>query len=275
MKKLVISADDYAQHVAIDDGILSLIEMGRITAASCLVLSPRWTEAAGRITPDIRSKADIGLHLDFTQFPQYMRMPLPILIMRSLLRSLPRKVIRASIMTQLNYFEDAMGTPPDYIDGHQHVHQLPQIRDELVSILHQRYGTAAPWLRIARPPVAQGLKAAIIRLLGARSLGYLAKKNGLKHSQLLLGIYGFKGDTSNYREYMSDWLQIANKTGKSCVLMCHPGMENAPVLQDLGDPIYEARLIEHRIFSNDAFPALLSRHQIMLVRGRDLLTTGQ
>src|SRR5437867_7212260 len=128
MTPLIISADDYAQSAAIDAGILALIQQQRLTATSCLTLSPRWAEAAKLITGEIRSKADIGLHLDFTQYEQPLRNSLPKLIVRTMARSLPRKAICASIETQLNHFEDALGTAPDYIDGHQHVHQLPQIR---------------------------------------------------------------------------------------------------------------------------------------------------
>ena len=57
---LIISADDYAQGPAIDHGILDLIRMGRLTATSCLSLSPRWREAATAITSEIRQQADIG-----------------------------------------------------------------------------------------------------------------------------------------------------------------------------------------------------------------------
>ncbi|MDP3303450.1 MAG: ChbG/HpnK family deacetylase, partial [Methylotenera sp.] len=46
MKSLIVCADDYAQSPAIDAGIIQLIQQNRISAASCMVLSPRWAEAA-------------------------------------------------------------------------------------------------------------------------------------------------------------------------------------------------------------------------------------
>src|SRR5450830_178369 len=170
MKPIIISADDFAQSAAIDTAIIALIQQQRLSATSCLTLSPRWTEAAKLITPEIRKLADIGLHLDFTQFAQIARKPLGILIIRSLLRSLSRKAIAANIHQQLDQFEQVLGTAPDYIDGHQHVHQLPQIRDVLLEIIVKRYGTKLPWIRIAAPPLQFGFKGQVIRLLGSDAL---------------------------------------------------------------------------------------------------------
>ena len=65
---LIICADDFAQSEAIDNGIIKLIEINRLSAVSCMTLSPRWHKAAKKLTPNIRKKASIGLHLDFTHF---------------------------------------------------------------------------------------------------------------------------------------------------------------------------------------------------------------
>lgn len=64
--KLILCADDFGQSEAIDQAIIKLIKMGRLSATSCMTLSPRWNEAAKQITPYIRKKASIGLHLDLT-----------------------------------------------------------------------------------------------------------------------------------------------------------------------------------------------------------------
>lgn len=270
MRPLIISADDYAQTTAIDRGILALVEQGRLTAFSCLVLSPRWPEAAKQVIPDIRSKADVGLHLDFTQYPQVTRSRLPLLIIKSLARSLPRKAIRASIITQLNHFEDALGTPPDYIDGHQHVHQLPQIRDELVDVMSHRYRHNMPWLRIARPPASDGLKAGIIGALGGTALARLARKHGIRHTRYLLGVYGFTGNASDYGEKLANWLSVAARQKVPCALMCHPALEDGVTADNLQDPIYQARLNEYHIFSNDALPGLMDKYQVRPGRGDTL-----
>ena len=61
MRRLILNADDYAMDEGVDQAILTLIARGTVTAAGAMVLSPRWTEAAGKIQ---QLNADCGLHLD-------------------------------------------------------------------------------------------------------------------------------------------------------------------------------------------------------------------
>jgi chitin disaccharide deacetylase len=262
---LVISADDYAYHPAVDDGILALIRQGRLTATSCMVMSPRWTEAAQAITSDIRDKADIGLHLDFTEFGEPVRYPLSGLILRTFLHGLSTSAIRQNIHLQLNRFEQALGTRPDYIDGHQHVHQLPQIRGILLEVLRERYAQQGPWLRISNPPPADGLKGHIIRGLGAQALRRRATMQGLKCSSLLLGVYDFNDHTTPFIDRLRVCLQQAQDASGLPVLMCHPSLPDSTA--PAGDPIARARGVEFNALASLEFEALLSEHAITLVRG--------
>src|SRR5450830_910560 len=273
MKPIIISADDFAQSAAIDTAIIALIQQQRLSATSCLTLSPRWQEAAKLITPEIRQLADIGLHLDFTQFAKTARKPLATLIIRSLLRSLSRKTITANIDQQLDEYELALGSPPDYIDGHQHVHQLPQIRDVLLEAIIKRYGTVLPWIRIAAPPMQFGFKGQIIRLLGASALKKKAQAFGIKHSTQLLGVYGFDGDTEDYQARFQDWLEYAQyaSTDQCIALMCHPAVEPSNKQYDIDDPILHARIREYSFFTSNNFSSLLAQHQLLPSRGKQLL----
>jgi len=265
MHPLVISADDYAYHQAVDDGILSLIRQGRLTATSCMVMSPRWPEAAKALTSDIRQKADIGLHLDFTEFGEPVCQPLSRLILRSFLHSLSAEAIRQNIKGQLARFEEALGTRPDYIDGHQHVHQLPQIRQALLDILKQRYGQHGPWIRISNPPPADGLKGHIIRSLGAQALKRHAIKQGLHCSSRLLGVYDFNDNAMPYIERLRICLQQAQKTDGMPVLMCHPALPDSAA--PASDPIALARGAEFIALASPDFAARLNAFAITPVRG--------
>lgn len=277
MTSLIISADDYAQSAAIDNGIIALIQQGRITAASCLTLSPRWFCAAKQLDEEVRACADIGLHLDFTQYPQHVQYPLTKLIMKAVTRSLPTKLIYQSIQTQLDRFEDALGVPPDYIDGHQHVHQLPQIREALLEVVCQRYPSQQPWIRIAKPPLTDGIKGMIIRALGANALATKATQSGLRHNQFLLGVYAFDGDIDGYFASLDRWLKLASGRHVE-VLMCHPAMIEATnpgeSLSTAGsapeDAIYAARLREYEVLASHEFLSLLAKYGITLVRGSSL-----
>lgn len=273
MNPIIISADDFAQSAAIDTAIIALIQQKRLSATSCLTLSPRWLEAAKLITPKIRQLADIGLHLDFTQFAQTARKPLGVLIVRSLMRSLSKKVITANIHQQLDQYELALGTAPDYVDGHQHVHQLPQIRDALLETGIKRYGTQLPWIRIAAPPVQFGFKGQVIRLLGSAALKKKAKALGLKHTTQLLGVYGFDGNISDYRENFEHWLNYAQHASPNqrIALMCHPAIDSAAKKSDIDDPILNARIREYDFFTSKDFSELLAQHQLSPSRGTNFL----
>jgi chitin disaccharide deacetylase len=268
---LVISADDYAYHQAVDDGILELIRQGRLTATSCMVMSPRWPEAAKALTLDIRQKADIGLHLDFTEFGAPVRQPLSRLILRTFLHSLSAHAIRQNIQAQLDRIEEALGTSPDYIDGHQHVHQLPQIRQALLEIIQQRYGQHGPWLRISNPPSADGLKGHIIRALGAQALQRDATQQGLHCSSRLLGVYDFNDTAMPYLDRLRICLQQAQDAGGMPVLMCHPALPDGKA--PASDPIAHARGAEFSALGGADFAALLRQFAISPLRGSAYLST--
>jgi predicted glycoside hydrolase/deacetylase ChbG (UPF0249 family) len=273
MKPIIISADDFAQSAAIDEGIIALILQKRLSAMSCLTSSPRWLEAARLITPEIRQAADIGVHLDFTQFAKSSRKTLGILILRSLLRTLSQKEIASNIHHQLDQYELALRTPPDYIDGHQHIHQLPQIRDSLLEIILKRYSTQLPWIRIAAPPLRFGFKGKIIGLLGSSALRKKANVLGFKYTSQLLGVYNFEGNTEDYRERFENWMHYANHASpqERIALMCHPAIVSYAQPSDIDDPISNARIREYTFFANDNIAKILGQNDLFLTRGSSSL----
>ena len=61
-------------------------------------------------------------------------------------------LLRTEIAAQLDTFTQALGRAPAYIDGHQHVHQLPVVRTLLLEEIARRYPAAALWLRSTQSP---------------------------------------------------------------------------------------------------------------------------
>lgn len=269
MKPLIISADDFAQSPAIDGGILDLIKKGRLTATSCLTMSPHWPAAAKNLTPEIRAQANIGLHLDFTLFGQPLRLSLPAVMLKALGRQLPASAIRESIRMQLTAFEHALGTPPDYIDGHQHVHQLPQIRDELIAEVSARYQTNKPWIRISKPMPPQNFKAKVIDWSGADRLKQLCTRAGLRTTDSLAGIYDYTPHAPDYLSLMESWCKQVADADYNVALMCHPALKGNTADQG-DDPIYPNRVQEYAALNSDAFLKLLQQYGIRLVRGDEL-----
>lgn len=263
MRTVFVTADDYGYNAAVDDAILALAEAGRLAGAGCMTRAPGWRAAAARIPPppatpggdaedglsqDSRGVCGWGLHLDLTEFSPQRRALWP-LIGASLARRLDPAALRAEIAAQCALFEDATGRAPDYVDGHQHVHQLPQVREALVEVLAARYAGRLPWLRISGARVGDGAKALFIAALGADELERLATAAGIDCMPRLLGAYGFDGDAESYRRRLGDWLARA---ADGHALMVHPATGALP-----GDPIGPARVREYGVLM-DHLPGLMA-----------------
>jgi predicted glycoside hydrolase/deacetylase ChbG (UPF0249 family) len=146
------------------------------------------------------------------------------------------------LIAQLDAFETHFGCPPDFIDGHQHVHQLPLIREQLLERIARRYPTHALWLRSTQTArhltVDRGkrLKARIIACLGARTMRRLADAQGLPMNRHLLGVYGFSASPEEYRQLLMSWFVGA---ADGDLLMCHPASAI-----EAADPIGQQRMRE-------------------------------
>lgn len=256
MKTVFLTADDYGYSPAVDEAVLALIDAGRLSGTGCMTRAPGWPAAAARIGTRHRS-AGFGLHLDFTEFSPQRRRLWP-LIGASLARRLDAACLRDEIAAQCALFEDATGRAPDYVDGHQHVHQLPQIRDALIEVLAIRYAGRLPWIRVSGAKRGDGFKPRFIAALGAAALARLAGAAGCRITPRLLGAYGFDADAAGYRARLERWFAAANDGD---AIMCHPATRALA-----GDPIGGARVVEQQVLGATGFDALPSGAGIRIGR---------
>lgn len=262
-RRIAICADDFGMSAGIDEGILELARLGRLSAVSCLVQGPTLSEHVSSLA---LLPVDIGLHLNFTE--AFARgqfcFSLPRLISACYLRQLPRFLVTATIDCQLDAFETHFGCPPDFIDGHQHVHQLPLIREQLLERIARRYPTHALWLRSTQTArhltVDRGkrLKARIIACLGARTMRRLADAQGLPMNRHLLGVYGFSASPEEYRQLLMSWFVGA---ADGDLLMCHPASAI-----EAGDLIGQQRMRELSVLADSRFPAWIEQHRLTISR---------
>lgn len=266
-RRVCVCVDDYGLHSGIDGAALRLANMHRVHAISCLVGGKSWGVSSRSLRQLNPGGIDIGLHLDFTETPLFCdsRRLLPELIVASYLRLLDRRLIRAEIRAQLDAFEQAMGHGPAFVDGHQHVHQLPIVRSELLAELQTRRGEAPPWIRSTRAPRAgrtaattssERFKPKVIEGLGARCLAAEASRWCYPQNRHLLGVYDFQGGRSRYRELLAGWLLSASEGD---LLMCHPSLATCDV-----DPLIDARQAEFDVLSSAGFDADLRAAEVQL-----------
>ena len=253
MKRIAVCIDDYGLHRAVDDAVLDLVERGRVTATSCMVGAPAWQADAPRLKPLFDGgQVDAGLHIDFTEYPinASMRKPLNAWMLGSIFRRIDLGALRTEIRAQLDRFEQTMGRPPSHVDGHQHVHQFPVVRDVLIDELVHRYPAGQrPWLRSTKGASRWRFKGRVIEAMGAGPLARLASARGFRQNGTLLGVYDFGGGPQRFHTLLRQWL-TAGADGD--LLMGHVATGNVP-----GDEIAAARVDEYQVFMHDDFDRLV------------------
>jgi hypothetical protein len=163
------------------------------------------------------------------------------------------------IATQVQAFVMAFGRPPDFIDGHQHVHLFPQVRDAALKVAAQ----AAPdaWVRqCGRPGSARRLKDRKELLLDVLSVGFRrkARQLGVATNPAFAGAYDF-GGKAGYASLFPRFLAGLPDGG---LVMCHPGFVDAE-LKRL-DPLTDQREREFAYFNSAEFPKLLAESGVAL-----------
>jgi predicted glycoside hydrolase/deacetylase ChbG (UPF0249 family) len=267
---ICVCADDYGLDPGVNEGIARLAESGRLQAVSAMVGAPAFRNGVAALARLGERDIDIGLHFDLTQFPlRESASGLGRIIAASLTGRISPDRVGTEFRAQLDAFESALGRPPDFVDGHQHVHQLPGIADIVVAELARR--GIRPWLRCSRPKRSTGAgnfdpKSQVIDLLGRRRTSRLAAAAGLRQNQWLLGVYGFGVDADRYRDLLRSWLGAA---GTGDLLMCHPALGTDPA-----DPIRAARRQEFEVLSGDAWPITIAQREVTLRRMTAILADG-
>lgn len=260
-KRIVLCADDFGMNQAINDGIVALATMGRLSATSCLVQGPEFASGL----PALQATGlQTGLHLNFTESmgqPGFYR-PVSRLIVQSMLRRLDTQQLHTQICTQLDLYEQAFGKAPAFIDGHQHVHQFAQLRSVLLRELTQRYPHDKPGLRNTQPgrlsgvPVSQQFKAHVIGVLGARCFTAMARQRGFAMNRAFLGVYDFLGGRHAYAPLLHAWLKTAQDGD---MIMCHPATQTVA-----NDSLGAQRMAEFQVLASSDMGLWMQQHGVRL-----------
>lgn len=274
-RPIVLCADDYGLAPGVDEGILELLAAGRLSATSCMTSLSRWPAAAERLRPWL-DRIDVGLHLTLTD--QEPAGPAPHLAPAGRLPSLgtlarallsdpgARAEAAEQLARQLEAFERALGRPPDFIDGHQHVHAFPFVRSAVVEAA-QRIGRTRPvYLRSLREPWPAILrrggerrKALVLAAMGA-GLHRRAIRAGVPVNDSFRGVTRFEPGPS-VRE---DFRRFFAGGGARPLVMCHPGRVDGEL--ERRDPLTRRREDELAYFASPGFLDDLAEAGVHLAR---------
>jgi len=253
---VAVCADDVGLVDGIAETVTVLAAAGGLNAASCVTTAPGWRSAAA-VLRIARAPVALGLHFNLSEgapLTSELRATWPTfpglgrLLAGAALGALPAAAIAVEFRAQADAFADALGRAPEFIDGHQHVHALPGVRDAVLDAICS--WPVAPAVRntahVCGP--AASLKRRVIAASGGRALERALVARGVAHNAVLLGAYDFT--TTDYRSLVQRWLATAPREGG--LLFCHPG----PATGD--DPIGEARRREADYLGSAAFAADLA-----------------
>jgi predicted glycoside hydrolase/deacetylase ChbG (UPF0249 family) len=267
-RRIWLCADDYGLSPGVNAAIRDLLERGRINATSVMTVTPAFTREEISSLVAIKAKQPamaIGLHFTFTAPFEPLTggdafQGIGRTLQAAMLRQLDRNKIADEMRAQLEAFQNAFGSSPDFVDGHQHVQTFPQIRDAVVEAVAETLPQA--WLRQCGrlTPLAQRLADRKGMLLDVLSTGLrrIARRNGVGFNPGFAGSYAFTPN-ADYAALFPHFLRHLPERG---VLMCHPGFVDE-TLKRL-DPLTELREREHGFFVSDAFPQILAEHYVTL-----------
>ena len=216
--RVIVHADDFGLHPALNDGIEQAHREGLVTSASLMPLGPAYYDAVGRMKtlPEL----DLGLHFTLVGVPGSPP-TLGAFLARYGRDGLPAREIAASLRRQLDAVH---GLPISHLDSHQHLHTLPGIM-RVVCPIAAEYGIRAIRLPLDGPPRAplspgRRAQAAALAVMARLSRRYIAA-SGLRTSDHFFGM-AVSGHLT--APILADYLRNAQEGLTEIV--CHPGADN-------------------------------------------------
>ncbi|HLX14371.1 MAG TPA: ChbG/HpnK family deacetylase [Bradyrhizobium sp.] len=273
-RRIWLCADDYGISPGVNRAIRDLVERGRLNATSAMVVGPaigRDEVGALKAAAGNNPRCAIGLHvtltapfrpltMHFRPLDGGMFLPLARLLRAGLTGRLDPELIHTELMVQFSSFNELFGRAPDFVDGHQHAHLFPGVRDAFLAAVKQ----AAPnaWVRQCgrRRPLVERLgspKALVLDVLSAQ-FRHRACRANIAFNPDFAGAYDFSGrpDFGALMQHFLDGLPDAG------VVMCHPGLVD-DILISL-DPLTDQREREYAFLGGEDFPPLLAANKVTL-----------
>ncbi|MCW9014611.1 MAG: ChbG/HpnK family deacetylase [Gammaproteobacteria bacterium] len=268
MKRLILCADDFGYNDNVSLAILDLLDRKRLSATSCMTDFPAWEKYSSHLKA-IGDQCDVGLHFNLTDnFPESVIKHEPYdslygIMINCLIGNIDRKYIESEFCRQLEKFTDFYGKLPDYIDGHQHVHQFPIIQSVVVDQIERIYKNRPyPYLRVTTPIINKNIDPVKSFVISAYGAGALKKKLTLRKinfNHAFAGIYKFD-KFPDYRNYIDSWMaSLSDLT----IMMCHPGL---PGKDPQNDPIYRSRCHEYEVLKSQEFLDICNKYHITISR---------
>ncbi|GAB4223462.1 MAG: ChbG/HpnK family deacetylase [Francisella sp.] len=265
-KRITICADDFGMSNNINQAIIKLLDKKIINATSCMVNMPEFKTGIDKLKKIYNNFINVGLHLNLTEGKSLTQsksltknslfLSLPKLLIKSQFRLISYNDAYTELKAQIEEFIKYWGDVPDFIDGHQHIHQFPAIRKALINLYQEfKMHNKKTYIRSTYNMQKTDLKSIIIYYSGAKQLQKLLIKNNIRHNTSFAGIYSL-AKKKNFRRVIIHAYQNITDGG---LIMCHPS-----IAIDTKDAISHSRVQEFRYFSSQQALQDQGEHYIFL-----------
>jgi hypothetical protein len=268
-----LCADDYGLTAGAGTAIRDLVARARISAVSCMSISRHWPAEAPLLRP-LAAGVQVGLHFTLTDDTPLTPMPrlapsgrlpsLGRLLGLALAGRVDRREVADELDRQIARFAEHWGRLPDFLDGHQHVHQFPVVRDAIIEIFAARLLPGGAWMRFAATACPD-----LLRFLGGAPRAIVINGAGLgfRRRATRAGIWGnrrFRGVRllRPDRQLAASFTRLLDRIEPGTLAMCHPGLpDDGP---EARDGTMAARAEEYAFLASDAWPAALAARGLAL-----------
>lgn len=273
MRRIWLCADDYGMAPGINDAIRQLIAKKRINATSVMTAATHLSRGEAEALTDLNAgeqRAAIGLHVTLTAPFKPLSdgfsptrhghfLPHKDMMRLGMTRRLKPELLQTEIAAQVRAFREIFGRLPDFLDGHQHVQLLPQVRDAFLKVTAEMAPNA--WVRQGgRARGARPLHDSKGLVLDILSMGFVGKAAhfGLATNPAFAGAYSFSPN-ADFAKIFPRFLKGLPDGG---LVMCHPGFVDT-ALENL-DSLTTLREHEFAFFNSDAYLDVLAAHGVEL-----------
>ena len=244
-----------------------------------MVVAPSFSRAEAVALDTLNAagpRVAIGLHLTLTGplkplTPAYAPLvdgaflPLTTTLRLAVQQRLDMAALAAELRAQFEAFAKAFGRPPDFVDGHQHVHLFPQVRHAALEAVAwmaphawaRQCGSIRPLARRLSDP-----KGLLIDYF-SREFRARAARHGVTTNPAFAGTYTYRLD-ADFPRIFPQFLEGMPEGG---LVMCHPGpcrcrtdaARSAHAAAREGIRLFRGRRLSGRLSRRRRFDAELKR----------------
>ncbi len=279
--RLIINADDLGIDISRNRGIFQTVDAGAVKSVSVIVAQTGWKDCINGLIQ--RPQLGAGFHFNLTAGKPLVQGLKTLvnengfffnkseLFNRAMQRVINPQEVKDELQAQLALLK-AQGIVPTHIDGHNHVHLFPGVRQAFVQVVAEGMWVRLPLQANAElhdPSILEPQEVFNNLAQLVKVLAYLAKMAQSEWWQRFRYVDDFGGTISTDQPSLESFeREIKSLNGEVCEFMCHPG--DAPNEDSVRFSRLKARQVERDILVSNEFKLFLQEEHIKTISYHDL-----